>query len=322
MPLFPDLAHTTEESADLTVGDLLDGPFQVELRSVLMDSLACDGLVIPDGQFLDGFGVPDTRNQDVERALRHGLHASPQYLGGRRMTVGVAAVASSLDSLMGYKEQLGTAWAPVDADTDDDYKIPMAFTLGRLTDAFLVFGKPMRAPWGYQALLKSYLRSKPFADAALCEFLATDPRIYSLTLKDATTGLGSASGGHGWPRGWPHGWGTATPGTATCTNDGNFSTYPRLTIQAGSGTLVNPTVSNLTTGKSWGIAISLSAGDFLIVDFQEQTAKLNGTADRQSLVTRPPSEWWTIQPGNNTVQFAGTGSTGTVTIEWRDAYNI
>lgn len=319
MPAFPDLARTSEESADLLVGDLLTGPFQVELRGVLMDSLACSGLVIGDKQFLDGFGVPDTRNQDVERAMRHGLHASPQYLGGRHMTVGVAAIASTLALLKTYKKSLGAAWAPIDADTDADFRLPMAFTLASLTDAYLVFGKPLRAPWNYQTLLKTYATQEPFVDAALCEFLATDPRIYSLILQSTAATLGTASGGHGWSRGWPHGWGTATPGSASCINAGNFQTYPRITIAAGTGMLSNPTVSNVTTGKSWQIALTLAAGDFLVVDFQEQTAKLNGTADRQSFVTRPPSTWWTLPPGTNTVQFTGTGTDATATIEWRDA---
>lgn len=320
MPVYPDVARTASDAADITVGDLLTAPFQVELRGVLMDSIQCsNGLVIT--KFLDGFGVPQARNLDLERAQRHGLHASPQYLGGRSMKVAVGAFGSSLAALMTLKASLGTAWAPVDADTDADYVVPMAFTLGAASSKYVVFGKPMRAEWSYDLLVRTYGEQAPWAEAALCEFLATDPRIYSLPLQSAVATPGVISGGHGWPHGWAHGWGTATPGSATVVNGGNFPTYPRITFSPGASALVNPTIANATTGLSWQIALTINPGDVLVVDFAEQVARLNNTANRNTYIVRPPSSWWQLQPGSNLIQLAASGS-GSATIEWRDAWMI
>lgn len=322
MPAFPDLARTAEESADLTAGDLLDGPFQVELRGVLMQAIGCEGPLVVT-QVLDGFGVPDTRNQDVPKPQRHGLYASPQFLGGRSMFVAVAAFASSIAALMAAKADLGGAWAPVDFATDADYVIPLAFTLADAATKYVVFGKPMRAPWGYATLARTYLSAHPFVDEALCEFLATDPLVYGLDLRSAVATLGTITGGHGWPHGWPHGWGTATPGSASCVNIGNQAVSPRVTIAAGTDTLANPSLLNLTTGQAWQIAITLAAGDFLVVDFAARSVLLNGTSDRGNLVVRPPSEWWQLQPGTNVVQFGGTGTgSPSANIEWHDGYLI
>lgn len=304
----------------MPVGDLLTGPWQIELRETLFDG--CDteaGLIV--AEMLDGFGVPPTRNADVLRPMTHGLFASPQYLGGRTMTVGIVAQAATYAALIALMESLGAAWAPV-VDTDPDRVVELAFTLGDASTKYLVFGKPMRAPWGYATLARTYDSTQPFTDAALCEFLATDPRIYDLTLESAALAAGTATGGHGWPHGWPHGWGSASPGSATATNDGNIATYPSFVIAANASAFSNPTLTNVTTGQSWSIALSIPASETLEVDFADRTVLLNGTADRSQFVTRPPSEWWAIEPGANTIELTGSGTTGTATVQWRDAYLI
>ena len=305
----------------MAFGDLLDDVFQVELREVLFDSKNCDnGLVITE--FLSGFGVPQTRNQEVNISLRHGQYASPQYLGARPMNISIAAWADSIANLMALKSNLGFAFAPIDAATDADFVIPLCFTLADAAEKYVVFGKPIRAEWVYNTLLRTYGSNNPFSDTAVCEFLATDPRIYSLTPKTGNLTLGVTTGGHGWPHGWPHGWGTATPGSATCINAGNFMTYPTITISAGAGAFTNPILTNATTGESWTIALGLAIGDTLVVDMAAQTALLGGTANRESLVTRPPSSWWALASGSNVIQLGGTGATGTAVVSWRDAYLI
>lgn len=307
----------------MAVGDLLTGPWQVELRSILMDGCGptCPALVITDP--LDGLGVPSTRNADKARPQQHGLFASPQYLDGRPLRWKVAAVGVTVASVRTLLSALGTAMAPV-VDTDSDLVIPLAFTLEAVAQKYLVFGKPQRvnAPKQTMALTYDEHHGQVAADGHLCEFLATDPAIYGLTLHTASTGLGSSSGGLAFPFAFPFSFGSASPGTIIATNAGNFPTLPTLIITAGGSGLSGIRVLNVTTGLEWSITITLSAGDVLTVNMQDGTALLNGAASRDNLVNRPPSAWWSLQPGANTIQFIGSGAGSTCEIDWRDAWDL
>lgn len=302
----------------MAVGDLLSGPFQVELRDVLMDACACEGLIVTE--WLDGFGVPATRDNDQPRPQRDGLFASPQYLGGRAMLLGVAALADSTTELMALMEDLGTAFGPV-SDTDSDLVIEMAFTLADAGQKYLVRGKPQRAATGYKTVARIWRRTpRPFTESALCEFLATDPLIYDADAGSASSGFGSSSGGLAFPFAFPFAFGSATPGAVTVSNEGNARTYPTFTFQAGASGLSGIIVTNNLTGDQWGIALTLGAADSLVVDMDAHTVLLNGTADRASFVTRPPSVWLYADPGDTTFSWVGTGAGSTMTVSWRSAW--
>lgn len=303
----------------MATGDLLTAEWQVELREVLMSAGECDQALVVT-EWLDGFGVPDTRNADVNRAMRHGVYASPQYLGPRAMTMAVAARGADYDELLAAQVDLGTAWGPVD-DADADLVVPLAFTLGDPATKYVVYGKPLRAAFGYKTLLRVHPHMA-FTEAALCEFLATDPRIYTLAEQTESLSLGVSSGGHGFPLGFPHGFGTATSGAADCVNAGNIDTYPVITVSAGGAGASAIALENTTTGESWEIVLTLAAGETLVVDMGEQTALLNGTASREPFVVRPPSVWWALQPGSNQVQLVATGAGTTAVVAWHDAYLI
>lgn len=136
----------------MSTGDTLTDVFEVELRETHFAACAADcdddyQLIITE--FLDGFGVPQTRNADDQRPQRHGLFPSPQYLDGRTMTVAILAKAPDQAGLHSARVALGAAWAPV-VDTDDDLVIPLAFTLDDAAVKYVVYGKPLQARWGYR----------------------------------------------------------------------------------------------------------------------------------------------------------------------------
>lgn len=299
-------------------GDLISGAWQVELQGVLFDALACDGIIIVD--FLDGFGVPAGRSYDVQRPLRHGLYAGPQYLDGRTLTMGVAVTGDSFAEMLSRQRQVAAAFAPV-RDTDADRVVPLVFTLADGNQKYRVVGKPIRAEWNYRKALRVQRSSSVvWNDGALCEFLATDPRVYANTLETATATLGSSSGGHAFPLGFPHGFGTATSGAAVCTNDGNIVTHPTITVTAGASGASGISLQNETTGDEWSITLTLNAGETLVVDMDAHTALLNGTTSRTEFVNRPPSVWWGLEPGVNSVRLLATGDGTTALVAWRDAY--
>lgn len=302
----------------MALGDTLDGPWQIELRGVHFDGADCldSGLIVTDP--IDGLGVPPTRDGDVPIPMRHGLFPSPQFLGGRQLVFGVAAIGTTSDEFHEAVRDLGRALAPVDP-ADSDLVVELAFTLDTLDRAYFVRGKPQRAATGYRVLARVAPRAY-FSEAAVCEFLATDPRVYGLDEHTANLTLGESSGGHGFPLGFPHGFGTATAGGANCENAGSIETYPTITVTAGGSGASAISLINTTTGAEWEISLSLDAGDTLVVDMGEQTALLNGTADRSPFVIRPPSEWWALLPGDNEVTLVASGVGTSAVVAWHDAY--
>lgn len=302
----------------MATGDLLVDAFQIELRETLFDACDSDATLIV-AQWLDGFGGPDTRNADTPRQAGHGLVPSRQWLDGRYMSVGIGVQGATPAAVRAGVVDLASAWQPVDPD-DADLTVDLAFTFDDPALRYVVHGKPLRSPGRYDALLRTWRSQQPFIEAWLCEWLATDPAIYSLDVESASATPGATSGGLGFPHGFPHGFGTATPGSAVCVNDGNFPTWPTVVFTAGGSGLVNPSVTLNETGEVLALIITLSAGDTLTVDMEAGTVLLNGTASRIDNVNWNTSDWFDLNPGVNTLAFGGTGAGSTMDVTWQSAW--
>lgn len=308
----------------MAIGDLLDDAWQIELRDTLFVT-ACEpdespSLIITT--WLDGFGVPETRNDDVERPMEHGLFASPQFLGGRSMTVGVIVRADTFPEFRDGCRSLGLAWAPVSIE-DDDLVVPMAFTMEDANVRYVVYGKPMRAVFGYANHALFSGPSGSVSDAALCEFLATDPRVYALDESAIEVLTAHTEGGLAFPHAFPHAFGTVIAGDVDCVNEGNIETYPTLTVTAGADGATGILINNHTTGKQWITAQTLTAGQTLTIDMAARTAMRNpGDSDVTNLTVRPPSDWFPLIPGTNVVSLDAAGAGTTLTIAWHHAYLI
>lgn len=96
-------------------------------------------------------------------------------------------------------------------------------------------------------------------------------------------------------------------GTTSVVNSGNADAYPIWTI-TGPGT---PTLTNVTTGRSFGLDVALSSGEVVTVDTRpaQQSAVDNTDTDRWSdLVKSSPRDLWTLPPGVNELNMALAGS--------------
>lgn len=136
----------------------------------------------------------------------------------------------------------------------------------------------------------------------------SDPRIYDSAQVDQTSAGTAPSTGTPPPFTTPIE--ITSPaeleGTLTVTNAGNAPTDAIIELH---GPAYNPEVWNTTISKVLRFYnVYLAAGNFLRIDFQRRTVKLNGTDDYRIKLHLPLSDWWdagvpTLIPGANELHY-------------------
>ena len=118
----------------------------------------------------------------------------------------------------------------------------------------------------------------------------------------------------------------ADSGTATnsADNKGDYNAYPVINIH---GPIVNPRITNTTTGKFIAFNHTLGAGESIVVtiDYDGVTARTNTGVDMfQKLTADSDIDNFYIRPGVNSFSLtASTMSAGAhATISFRDSWPI
>ena len=140
-----------------------------------------------------------------------------------------------------------------------------------------------------------------------CQLTMPDPYWYAQTAKSVQLGATYSSGvvfgpGQGVIFGDGTGvvFGTSTGGAGTITNDGNADAYPVIHVV---GTCSGPSITNLTTGETVSVNVTLGDGDELIIDCRPETCGvyLNGVAN---IVLKTSPGWMRVVPGDNKIVFS------------------
>ena len=162
----------------------------------------------------------------------------------------------------------------------------------------------------------------------LVELVAADPAIYTDTLSSDSLAVFAPSAGLSYPVTYPKAYGAGGSGAGTVVNNtGDWETWPTLRINGpSSGTLTNPTVENVTTGKKIELnangGVSIGVGQQLVVETHpvRRTILFATGASRYGRLS-DASEFWPLEPGNNELRFRASGTTtgATVDVEWRSA---
>jgi len=128
----------------------------------------------------------------------------------------------------------------------------------------------------------------------LIEAVAPDWRFYSQALKSNES----------------------TAAEQTVTNAGNETTDPVIRI---NGPFTSATITNLTTGESFVITHTVTAGHYIEIDTKNRTVKYDGDT---SVFTSLAGEFISMVPSANVFRFVRTGGgVGTsLRITWRDAF--
>lgn len=124
-------------------------------------------------------------------------------------------------------------------------------------------------------------------------------------------------GGGALPARLPFSLGSGGSGATTIVNAGNGQAYPVIRLY---GVITNPSITNVTTGKSLSFTYSLaSSTDYIEIDTFYRTVKLNGITNIRQYLS---GDWWSLIQGNNSIKFRGSdySASAVAVITYRDTY--
>jgi Phage tail protein len=268
---------------------------------------------------IEGLDLPKVRSGDSERSRDHGTYVGLDLLGGREIVTKGDTKASSSVSFTEACEQVEAATEPGGTTLYPLYvNLPGWGTLATLAR---VRGRAM--PWNLRRTLGN------LAETTI-SFAAPDPRMYGET-QQVTITARSVSGGYTFPITFPLSFGSsASAGAATVTNNGTFETRPLLVV---TGPCENPSIGNATlegapslTFGSGSTPLVMNTGDQLVIDTDFHTATLytagNNIGSSRLYLLTAGSEWWTLLPGENLVQFASGTGQGTLAVQYASAWSL
>lgn len=159
---------------------------------------------------------------------------------------------------------------------------------------------------------------KTFQVSMIC----ADPLIYSQT-ENAETATGAATvPGAAFPWAFPVDFGGGIGATliVSATNAGNFDAPCVIRVW---GPITDPQVTNDSVDESIYVDnLVLVAGEYIDIDTGARTVVKSDGVSYYDRVRFPGSDWFRLQPGANTIQLWGSGSSGGTEIDvtWRDAW--
>ena len=146
------------------------------------------------------------------------------------------------------------------------------------------------------------------------ELIAPDTNLYGQAINQQTMTT-PVAGGATLPATLPFAF-ASSGGSYALNNDGNGIVYPTIYIY---GLATNANIRNITTGESFSIAIGIPAGNYVVIDLENQTVLLNGITNYLQYFD---GDFIYLKAGVNTVTFSSDENNvnSYATIEWRNAY--
>lgn len=253
-------------------------------------------------------GYPDVREVKIDQVAQNGVNDFTQYHGGRVVKLSVLVFDQNGTSKHQTLDLLRAACHPshrpqlvIQADGWPQQRVltlrgqPMSCVIGQLAAAYAEATLSWICPSGsMDALSVTTAEVVPAAATTGLSFTPTNTLTgvgISFTPTNTLTGVGLSF----------------TPGSLsnvdTVTNAGTESTPPVITIY---GKCASPVVKNRTTGEVFSIpGLTIFDGEYLTIDMANKTVLKNSDSGQSfyGQVDFSLSTWWTVQPGNNDIEF-------------------
>lgn len=243
---------------------------------------------------LRGAGIPSLRHQTVQTPARDGETYIRTTVEPRFLIVELRIKGTNFADLQTQRRALITAFNPkVGVGTLKWTPDATVYAIDCLIEQGVGFAN-------YRGT---------FFEDALVSFRCPDPMWRGATLNEET--VTNSGSGLSFPISFPISFIDGL-GTTIINNIGDVPSFPVITIP---GACTNPIITNVTTGEKLSFpALTLSAGESLIIDCDARTAKV-GTVSKIALLSAD-SEFWTLASGNNTITFATASGTAIASVDY------
>jgi phage-related protein len=251
--------------------------------------------------------LPQIRNQDDNKGYNDGMFTGRDFFSGRTITFMLNILAGNGNTAQTNFNLFQAAINPQQTGVST-----LQFLLSP-SDTQKQIGARVRTR--AVPITPEYTYGKITAQVTM---FCPDPRFYDVATQTLSLSPSAVSGRiYNRTYNLTYGGGSQTS-AATLTNSGWAVTNPIITI---NGPVVNPVLSNVTTGQSITINYTLGISDVVVIDLNLKTVTLNGTSARNILANG--SQWFAAPPGNSLLSFSGTSYTiGTTTcvVSYANAY--
>lgn len=159
-------------------------------------------------------------------------------------------------------------------------------------------------------------KQRGYRSDVLIQLTAGDPLFYSTDGGDEQSANVNrlVQGGYVTPYILPVEWEVGGAPTIV-NNSGNANYYPVVTLHDEA---LNPVITNLATGESFGLDLTMLDGDEVVIDMYNRTVTLNGSDILGNKTD--DSIWWALFPGDNPIMLDTDTADDpvTATITWRN----
>lgn len=239
--------------------------------------------------------MPGVRTDDYEYPNRDGDLTSPDLLEHRTIVMSLGILGNSMAELYSLRDALQAAIVIGDSVSPLVIGTKLFYAKPRKRD----IPDDLSAPWR-------------LGEAAI-EWYCADPLEYSTDETVVSVGLPVSSGGLTIPIVVPVVLGVATTGGEIVVyNNGNAPAPVKLTF---IGELVNPQVRHAEQGRVLHMTYTTLPGETLELDSARHSVTLTAGPSRRAFLDQ--AQWFSLNPGPNTLQFSADSSTGTPSMEIR-----
>lgn len=284
----------------MAVGDLLTGVTasfgaQYEWAGVLFGTGT--PLIVESMEGLDS--MPDFNSDDTDHNDDHGTLPGIDLMKGREITMTINVDGASHADVMAKYRTLARVMRPL--------KVDVAFAFQRPNEVKKqVFARPRKRSFPSNTDVAHGL------SRGALQWMAGDPRIHSLVENHVQIVLAAGN----------------NSGQVVLHNSGDFHGYPRFVL-SGAGSNPRVAVSAQTpdpldgtnfNNRTTALDLAMGAGDVLAFNPKTKDIRLNGAS--AYAVRRNDNQWWEHMPGDQTVTFSRTATTGAQTLDifWFDTW--